>query len=106
MPALVESAGASVLDAGFHPVCDIAPPPGPLGWGGAAYFRRVNRRGNFMAKYPATTVRVISIEPHGETQVCIKMEMIADVHRLAEVGSDMLHASIAHMKKHGLPRKA
>ena len=58
-----------------------------------------------MAKLPATTVRVVSIEPHGETQVCIKMEMIADVHRLAEVGSDMLHASIAHMKKHGLPRK-
>ena len=80
-----------------------------------APFARLARRGAFpppqtvtgnpMAKYPATTVRVVSIEPHGDTQVCIKMEMIADVHRLAEVGSDMLHASIAHMKKHGIPRK-
>ena len=26
------------------------------------------------------------------------MEMIADVNRLAEVGSEMLHAAIQHMK--------
>jgi hypothetical protein len=57
------------------------------------------------SKLPPTTVRVVSIEPCGETKVCIKMLMTVDVHRLAEVGSDMLHASIAHMKKQGLPRK-
>lgn len=48
---------------------------------------------------PATTVRVISISPGEDTKVCILMELIVDVNRLAEVGSDLLHASIKHMKK-------
>lgn len=51
------------------------------------------------AETPATTVRVISITPLEGTKVSILMEMVADVNRLAEVGSDMLHASIKHMKK-------
>jgi len=48
--------------------------------------------------FPATTVRVVSITPCDEMKVCIMMEMIADVNRLAEVGSELLHASIEHMK--------
>ena len=48
--------------------------------------------------FPATTVRVVSITPCDDTKVCIMMEMIADVNRLAEVGSELLHASIEHMK--------
>jgi hypothetical protein len=48
--------------------------------------------------FPATTVRVVSITPCDDTKVCIMMEMIADVNRLAEVGSEMLHAAIRHMK--------
>lgn len=48
--------------------------------------------------FPATTVRVVSITPCDDTKVCITMEMIADVNRLAEVGSELLHASIEHMK--------
>lgn len=48
--------------------------------------------------FPATTVRVVSITPCDDTKVCIMMEMIADVNRLAEVGSEMLHAAIQHMK--------
>ncbi len=51
-----------------------------------------------MAAFPATTIKVISIEPQGDTKVCIMMEMIVDVHRLAEVGSDLLHAAGAHAK--------
>jgi hypothetical protein len=47
---------------------------------------------------PASTVKVISIEPVGDTKVRIMMEMMVDVHRLAEVGSDMLHAAMAHVK--------
>ncbi|HWY60996.1 MAG TPA: hypothetical protein VNW15_03765 [Rhizomicrobium sp.] len=39
-----------------------------------------------------------SIEPCGDTTVRIMMEMIVDVNRLAEVGSEMLHAAIEHMK--------
>ena len=51
-----------------------------------------------MSAYPATTVRVVSIEPCGETKVRITMEMIADVHRLAEVGSEILHTAAKQVK--------
>ena len=52
-----------------------------------------------MPDFPATTVQVVSIEPLAGNKVRIMMEMIADVNRLAEVGSEMLHASIAQMKR-------
>lgn len=51
-----------------------------------------------MDSHPATTVRVTSIEPAGDTKVRIVMEMIADVNRLAEVGGDLLRAAIAHVR--------
>jgi hypothetical protein len=51
-----------------------------------------------MSAFPETTVRVTSIEPAGESKVRITVELIVDVHRLAEVGSDLLHASIKHTK--------
>jgi hypothetical protein len=51
-----------------------------------------------MLDFPATTVRVVAIEPAGDTKVRIMMEMIADVNRLAEVGSEMLQAAIQHIK--------
>jgi hypothetical protein len=47
---------------------------------------------------PASTIKVVSMEPVGDTKVRIMMEMIVDVHRLAEVGSEMLHAAMAHVK--------
>ncbi len=46
-----------------------------------------------MSAFPATTVRVTSIEPVDETKVRILVEVMVDVHRLAEVSSDLLHAS-------------
>ena len=48
--------------------------------------------------FPATTVRVTGIEPVGETKVRIQLEMLVDVHRLAEVGSEMLHAAVKRAK--------
>ena len=48
--------------------------------------------------FPATTVRVTGIEPVGETKVRIQLEMLVDVHRLAEVGSELLHASVKRAK--------
>ena len=54
--------------------------------------------GEALATHPATTVKVVSVEPHGETKVRIMMEMIVDVHRLAEVGSDLLRTSIEQVK--------
>jgi hypothetical protein len=51
-----------------------------------------------MANYPATTVKVTSVEPFGETKVRIVMEMIVDVHRLADVGSEMLRTAMVQVK--------
>lgn len=48
--------------------------------------------------FPATTVRVTGIEPVSETKVRIQFEMLVDVHRLAEVGSEMLHAAVKRAK--------
>ena len=55
--------------------------------------------------FPATTVRVTGIEPVGETKVRITLEMLVDVHRLAEVGSELLHAAVAHVKAEQRARK-
>ncbi len=57
-----------------------------------------------MSAFPATTVKVISIKPCGETKVCITTEMVVDVHRLAEVGSELLHAAVTKVKAE-TPRK-
>lgn len=54
---------------------------------------------------PPTTVRVTSVEPHGETKVRISMEMIVDVHRLADVGSEMLRAAMAQVKSEQRAKK-
>ena len=51
-----------------------------------------------MTAFPATIVRVTALEPAGETKVRITMEMLVDVHRLAEVGSELLHAAVAEAK--------
>ena len=55
---------------------------------------------------PATTIKVVSLEPHGETKVRIMMEMIVDVHRLAEVGSELLHAAVAQAEGQRNGRKS
>jgi hypothetical protein len=54
---------------------------------------------------PPTTVKVISLEPVGDTKVRIQMEMIVDVHRLAEVGSEMLQAAMVQVKADKLRAK-
>ena len=51
-----------------------------------------------MADQSATTIKVVSVEPDGEGKVRIIMELIADVHRLADVGSDMLRTAMAQVK--------
>jgi len=58
-----------------------------------------------MAAHPATSVKVVSVEPAGDTKVRIMMEMIADVHRLAEVGSELLHSAVEHIKTEDAARK-
>jgi hypothetical protein len=46
-----------------------------------------------MPAHPPSTVKVTNITPCGEAKVCITMEMVVDIHRLAEVGSQMLAAA-------------
>jgi hypothetical protein len=50
-----------------------------------------------MANFPATTIKVLSVEPH-ETKVRITTEMIVDVHRLADVGSETLRTAMTQVK--------
>lgn len=42
---------------------------------------------------PASTVKVTSIEPCGEAKVCITVELVVDVHCLADVGGKMPNAA-------------
>ena len=42
---------------------------------------------------PASTVKVTAISPRGDNKVTITMEMVVDVHRLAEVSSTLLHVA-------------
>ena len=50
----------------------------------------------------ASTVKVTAIEPCGENKVCITVELVVDVDRLADVSSSMLSVAakgIASKKK-------
>ena len=47
-----------------------------------------------MSAFPATTVRVTSIEAAADSKVRITLEMIVDVNRLAEVSSELLRATV------------
>lgn len=49
---------------------------------------------------PVSRVRVISHEPLSKTEVRIMLEVIVDVHRLAEVGRDFLSQAIDQIGVH------
>jgi len=51
-----------------------------------------------MSSFPATTIKVTNVEPRGESKVCITMEMLVDVHRLAEVSGELMRMSVKQMK--------
>jgi hypothetical protein len=44
-----------------------------------------------MSHFPDSTVKVTAITSCGENKVCITMELVVDIHRLAEVSSSLLH---------------
>jgi hypothetical protein len=44
-----------------------------------------------MSPLPDSTIKVTAITPCGKNKVCITMELVVDVHRLAEVSSSLLH---------------
>jgi hypothetical protein len=57
------------------------------------------------SNFPATTVKVLSVEPFGDAKVRITLEMIADTNRLAEVGSQLLRTSVGQMKAQAPKKK-
>jgi hypothetical protein len=58
-----------------------------------------------MSDFPATTVKVTNIEPCGPAQVCITMQLVVDVNRLAEVSSDLMHTAVAQIQAQGVSKK-
>jgi hypothetical protein len=56
----------------------------------------------FSMSHPASTVKVTSITPCGGDKVCITLELVVDVHRLADISSSMLSVAakgVAQAKK-------
>ncbi len=46
-----------------------------------------------MSRFPASTAKVTAITPCGESKVCITIDLVVDVHRLAEVSSSLLQVA-------------
>jgi hypothetical protein len=46
-----------------------------------------------MNHLPDSTIKVTNAVPCGENKVCITMELVVDVHRLADVGSTLLQVA-------------
>ncbi len=58
-----------------------------------------------MAQFPASTIRIVGVEPCGDTQVRVTLEMMVDVHRMAEVGGDMLRTAMCQVKEKQTTKK-
>ena len=50
-----------------------------------------------MPNHPPSRVRVISHEPLNEHEVKIMLEVIVDVHRLAEIGQEFISEAVKQM---------
>jgi hypothetical protein len=47
---------------------------------------------------PPSTIKVTTVEPCGDGKVCITMELVVDVHRMAEVSSAMMQTAVKQLK--------
>ncbi len=47
---------------------------------------------------PPSTIKVTKVEPCGDGKVCITMELVVDVNRMAEVSGQMMRTAVAQMK--------
>ena len=54
---------------------------------------------------PPSTIKVTTVEPCGEGKVCITMELVVDVHRMAEVSSAMMQTAVKQMKSTAKKKK-
>ncbi len=58
-----------------------------------------------MSSFPATTVKVVSVEPRSDSKVAITLEMLVDVHRLADVTGELMRMSVKQMKSEPKKKK-
>lgn len=58
-----------------------------------------------MSSFPPSTIKVTTVEPCGDGKVCITMELIVDVHRMAEVSGAMMQTAVKQMKSAGTRKK-
>ena len=58
-----------------------------------------------MSSFPPSTIKVTTVEPCGDGKVCITMQMVIDVHRLAEVSGDMMQTAVKQMKNIAAKKK-
>ena len=50
-----------------------------------------------MSNHPPSRVRVVSHEPMNQHEVKIMLEVIVDVHRLAEIGQEFISEAVKQM---------
>jgi hypothetical protein len=58
-----------------------------------------------MSSFPPSTIKVTNIEPCGEGKVCITMQLVVDVHRMAEVSGAMMQSAVKQMKSESRKKK-
>jgi hypothetical protein len=58
-----------------------------------------------MSSFPPSTIKVTAVEPCGDGKVCITMELVVDVHRLAEVSGDLMQTAVKQMKAGSAKKK-
>jgi hypothetical protein len=46
-----------------------------------------------LSNFPDSTAKVTDIKPMGDNKICITLEVVVDVHRLAEVSSSLLQVA-------------
>ena len=55
--------------------------------------------------FPPSTIKVTHVEPCGDGKVCITMELVVDVHRMAEVSGEMMQTAVKQMKSAAVKKK-
>jgi len=58
-----------------------------------------------MSNLPASTIKVTKVDPCGEGRVCITMELVVDVNRMAEVSGEMMRTAVSQMKSAAARKK-
>lgn len=56
-----------------------------------------------MSSYPPSRVRLLSQEPISQSEIKITVEVIVDVHRLAELGQEFISQAVKQMNSNERP---